>query len=219
MSMVKRCGRKPESCAPKARASAQKAASETQIMVLSFVFAVLLLFVGCDAFFLPDDYQPSGTAFNLNPNIEVVGITGGLTPVGSGLYTLDMTVRSSGSGPASDVLPGGLFFTSSDDRVEHMIALKSQDITADSGDTVNRLGVFGCNKGRMIPGSSDSYDVGPVTDDPELQRLVRLVRSKDISSDLGMIQRAVYLVTDSTGLTQAYVDSIEALPTEKDFSW
>jgi hypothetical protein len=68
----------------------------------------------------------------------------------------------------------------------------------------------------VSPDRGDTFDLGPTTDDPELNQLVDLVRDKDISAGgaMWMVQRAVYLVTDSTGLTQAYIDSINALPDE-----
>jgi hypothetical protein len=55
-----------------------------------------------------------------------------------------------------------------------------------------------------------------MTDNAELQQIVSLVKDKDISraTDMSMVQHAVQMVTDSTGLTQAYIDSINALPAD-----
>ena len=53
-----------------------------------------------------------------------------------------------------------------------------------------------------------------MTDNAELLQIVHLVKDKNISgyTDMWMVQRAVWMVTDSTGLTQAYIDSLDALP-------
>jgi len=56
-----------------------------------------------------------------------------------------------------------------------------------------------------------------MTDNAGLQQIVGIVKNKDISnaSNMFMIQRAVQMVTDSTGLTQVYIDSLNALPAGK----
>ncbi|MEO0069725.1 MAG: hypothetical protein ABIK18_02895, partial [candidate division WOR-3 bacterium] len=78
------------------------------------------------------------------------------------------------------------------------------------------IGVFCCNRYRQIPAEKDSFLLGPFTDNPELRQVAELVRNKKISDNLGLVQRAVWMITDSTGLTQAYIDSLNALPPEGD---
>jgi len=175
---------------------------------------VALLFLACDALFpRPDDFEPSGTTFTLNPNIEVVSITGrdqGFPNTGT--FPLSMTVRSKTQSTVSDTLPAGLLFRSSADKVQHMLVLKPQAVSAGSGTSETMLGVFCCNEYREIPRSGNAYELGPTTDNAGLVEIAGLVRDKDISGNLWMVQRAVWMVTDSSGLTQAYRDSLAGLP-------
>ena len=180
----------------------------------------ILVLVACDELLPPGDFEPSGTQFNLNPAIETASITGGPQPVQTGTYTLDMTARSAGGGTASDLLPAGLLFSSARRRVQHMLVLKDQQVSFGTTAGVEHIGVFCCNRLRRTPDDLDTFDLGPVTDDPGLQEIVDAVRTRDISaySDLWMVQRAVWMVTDSTGLNQAYRDSLAGLPAGDDRS-
>lgn len=178
------------------------------------VAAVLLLVAGCDLL-APAEFDPTGTTFNLNTDINVVSTTGSPQTNSNGPMTMAMTVASKSGSVTSAVLPAGLFFRRQNSSNQHVILLKDQTITtAASGNRTIQLGAFCCNRTLRQPGVDDAYDIGPVTDDADLQRIISLVRSKDISdgNNMWMVQRAVWMVTDSTGLTQAYVDSINALP-------
>ena len=181
---------------------------------LGFGLAGLMLFVSCDDLFpWLDEFEPSGDPFYLNPDIEVVSITGkdqGFPDTGT--FPLSMTARSKTSGQESDILPAGLLFRSTRNQVQHMLMLKDHAVTVDTNVIQFELGTFCCNEFREIPRDPDTLEIGPITDNSGLQELVSLVHDKDISKALWMVQRAVWLVTDSTGLTQAYRDSINALP-------
>jgi hypothetical protein len=177
--------------------------------------ALTLLFLACDL--LPtNEFEPSGTQFNLNPDITVISITGNpqLSPYGP--FTMGMTIVSRTSSTETDVLPAGLLLKRRVNNTQHMLLLKPQTVTAGTTNSLVLLGTFCCNKNRPSPDEGDTFDIGPVTDNSGLQELVNLVQHKEISNgnDMWMVQRAVYLVTDSTGLTQAYVDSINALPAD-----
>ena len=189
------------------------------LRVTGFGFAALLVIVACDDLLLSDDFEPSGAQFNLNPSIEVASITGGPRPVVTGTYTLEMTARSTSGSSASDLLPAGLLFNSTQRRVQHMVVLKSQQVGFETTPGSEDVGVFCCNRLRRTPDNLDTFDLGPVTDNFGLQEIVDAVRNKDISAytDLWMIQRAVWMVTDSTGLNQAYRDSLAGLPAGKDW--
>ncbi len=102
-------------------------------------------------------------------------------------------------------------------ETQHLLSLKDQTVAAAAQTTKTLLGTFCCNKYRNIPDAGDTFDLGPITDNAELQRIASIVKHKDISnsSHMWMVQRAVQMVTDSTGLTQAYIDSLNALPPEK----
>jgi hypothetical protein len=190
------------------------------LRVARFGFAALLVLAACDDLLPSDDFEPSGAQFNLNPAIEVASITGGPQPVATGTYTLEVVARSTSGGIASDLLPAGLLFSSTQRRVQHMVVLKGQQVSFDATPGTKHVGVFCCNRLRRTPDNLDTFDLGPVTDNPGLQEIVTAVYSKDISaaSDLWMIQRAVWMVTDSTGLNQAYRDSLAGLPAEEDWS-
>ncbi len=176
---------------------------------------ILLLISACEDLFPPPDFEPTGTQFKLNSDITLITITGDrrhFSP--TGLYTLSLIARSNHSAYAHDTLPGGLLFTSTKNSTQHMIMLKETRISVGTSNTALPIGVFCCNRRRLIPAESDTFLLGPLTDHPELRQLVQLVSNKRISENLGMVQRAVYMITDSTGLNQAYIDSINALPNE-----
>jgi hypothetical protein len=183
--------------------------------LLRSAIALALLFLACDL--LPtDEFEPTGTEFYMNPAIEVVSITGHPDLSPNGPFTMEMTIVSLTSGIESDELPAGLLLRRRVNNTQHMLLLKAHPIAADTIEWRMLLGTFCCNKLRASPDLGDTFDIGPVTDNDDLQEIVSLVQNKDISSgtDMWMVQRAVYMVTDSTGLTQAYIDSLTALPDE-----
>jgi hypothetical protein len=177
--------------------------------------ALVLLFLACD--FLPNgEFEPTGTQFNVNSNIDVISITGNPDLSPNGPFTLGMTIVSKTSSTENDVLPAGLLLKRRVNNTQHMLLLKPHAISAGTSNSVALLGTFCCNKFRASPDVGDTFDIGPITDNTDLKQLVNLVQHKDVShpTDMWMVQRAVYMVTDSTGLTQAYIDSINALPAD-----
>jgi hypothetical protein len=184
-------------------------------LVFRGALALALLFLACDV--LPtDEFDPTGTQFNVNSNINVVSITGNPDLSPNGPFTLGMTMVSKTSSVETDVLPAGLLLKRRVNNTQHMLLLKSHAIAAGTTSSVVLLGAFCCNKLKASPDAGDTFDIGPVTDNSDLQQIVGIVKHKDISnsSNMWMVQRAVYMVTDSTGLTQAYIDSINALPAD-----
>jgi hypothetical protein len=182
-------------------------------LMLRGVLALALLFLACDL--LPtSEFEPTGTQFNLNSNINVVSITGDPDLSDWGPMTLAFKATSRTSSTESDVLPAGLLLVRRNNQTQHLLFLKDQTVTAQTVETKTLLGAFCCNKHRNIPDAGDTFDLGPITDNAELQQIVGIVKNKDISngSNMFMVQRAVQMVTDSTGLTQAYIDSLNALP-------
>lgn len=182
-------------------------------ILLRGAIALVLLLLACDL--LPtNEFEPTGTQFNLNPNINVISVTGNPQTSDYGPFTMGMTIVSRTSNTETDVLPAGLLLKRRVNNTQHMLLLKSQAITAGTTSSVVLLGTFCCNEHRPSPDKGDTFDIGPVTDNSGLLQLDSLVQHKDFSegSNMWMVQRAVYLVTDSTGLTQAYIDSINALP-------
>ena len=185
-----------------------------QLASLAAALALLGL-LACDV--LQDkEFEPTGTTFNLNPDIEVVSIKGDPHLSDYGPFTLGMTIASRTSEVETDVLPAGLLMKRRVNNTQHMVLLKDQTITTGTGSKTELIGVFCCNLNRPSPDTGDVFDLGPETDDSGLRQIANLVKGKDISNgdDMWVVQRAVYLVTDSTGLTQAYIDSLNALPDE-----
>lgn len=183
--------------------------------VVRTAIALGLLFLACDL--LPtNEFEPTGTQFRLNSNIDVVSITGDPDISYAGPMTVAFRAVSLTSSVESDVLPAGLLLVRRNSLTQHLLFLKGQTVTAQTSTTKTLVGTFCCNRYRDIPDAGDTFDLGPVTDNPELQQIVSLVKDKDISnsSNMWMVQRAVQMVTDSTGLTQAYIDSINALPAD-----
>ncbi|MEO0079136.1 MAG: hypothetical protein ABIK44_00465 [candidate division WOR-3 bacterium] len=178
-------------------------------------FTVLLV-LACDELLPPDGgLEPTGTPFTLHPGIAVIAIAGSVRNFSpNGQFALDMTIRSKTSSSVSDTLPAGLLLVSTKRQVQHMVLLKPHIITAGSSATLVVLGTFCCNEFREIPNANDSFALGPITDNAGLNQIIAIIRHKNISNDLGMVQRAVWMVTDSTGLTQAYIDSLNALPAD-----
>lgn len=177
--------------------------------------AALVLLAACDLPFLTDDFEPSGSPFNLNPGVTVERITGrdqGFPA--NGIYPMNVVLAATAL--ARDTLPAGLLFRSRRNAVQHMLVLKPHAVSALPGGAANEVGVFCCNELRHIPRSGDTFDLGPVTDDAGLNEIIALVRDKDISGALWTVQRAIWLVTDSTGLNGFYRDSLAALPDETD---
>jgi hypothetical protein len=179
--------------------------------------ALALLFLACDL--LPTgEFEPTGSQFNINSNIHVISITGNPDTSPNGPITLGMTIVSRTSSVVTVVLPAGLLLKRRVNNTQHMLLLKPHAIAAGPSNSVAILGTFCCNENRPSPDLGDTFDIGPITDNDDLDSLVSLVRDKDISkgTDMWMVQRAVYMVTNGDSLTQAYIDSIHALPSATD---
>ncbi|MGQ9678669.1 MAG: hypothetical protein ACUVUD_05245 [bacterium] len=178
---------------------------------------ILLLFAACDNLFPPGDFEPTGTPFSFNPGITTIAITGNRRAFSDkGIYTVEIRAQAPGSSALLDTLPGGLIFTSTKNSTQHLLVLKDHLITVNPSPTSLIVGVFCCNRYREIPAEDDTFLLGPLTDNNDLRQLVQLVKTKNISQHLGMVQRAVWTVTDSNGLSPAYIDSINALPPQTD---
>jgi hypothetical protein len=175
--------------------------------------ALAVLFLSCDL--LPtNEFRPTGTQFTLGSRIFVVSITGSPDVSNMGPITITFNAVSRTSSTESDVLPAGLLLARRNNQTQHLLLLEDQPVTAALSTTKTLLGTFCCNKHRNIPDADDSFELGPMTDNAELLQIVGIVKNKDISnaSNMNMVQRAVQMVTDSTGLTQAYIDSLNSLP-------
>jgi hypothetical protein len=184
-------------------------------LVFRAALALALLFLACDILTV-NEFEPTGTQFTLNSDISVVSITGDPDLSDMGPMTIAFKGSSRTSSTETAVLPAGLLLVRRNNETQHLLFLKDQAITAQTSPTKTLVGAFCCNKYRNIPDAGDTFDLGPVTDNTGLYQIVGIVKNKDLSnsSNMWMVQRAVQMVTDSTGLTQAYIDSLNALPPE-----
>jgi len=183
--------------------------------LLRSALALTLLLLACDM--LPtDEFEPTGTQFSLDSDIKVLSITGDPRTNDMGPMTIAFRDSSRTSGTESAVLPAGLLLRRRNSQTQHLLFLKDQTVTARPETTNTLVGTFCCNKYRAIPDAGDTFDLGPLTDNAELLQIVDIVKRKDVSipTDMSMVQRAVQMVTDSTGLTPAYVESLNALPAD-----
>ena len=133
----------------------------------------------------------------------------------TGLFSLDFTGQSLTADRATDTLPGRLVLRSLSQPV-HMIIAKDQPLVVPAGhDTLITIGTFCCNEGRTPPTDTDYFEIGPITDNTELQQIYSITRFKRLnSSNVLTVQNAVWAVTDGNGLTQALIDSLNSLPND-----
>jgi hypothetical protein len=186
------------------------------VLAATLIAAVAAVIIGCNPFGTKDtEFSPHGTTFALNPQISLSRIDGyapGYDPLG--LFQLSIHVRSVSGSVETDTLVAGLFFTSDDDAVQHMLVVKQHVITVGPADTIITIGCFCCNSGLHAPDSADTYEVGPVTDNSRLIQIIDILRDKDVSAGLFTVQQAVWQVTDEGKLTQDMIDQLNALPAD-----
>jgi len=184
------------------------------ILTVVVLAVVLALVAGCNPFgTTKTEFAPHGTPFTLNPNIAVSRIDGDFSSYNpNGLFQLSLYARSLSGVVEGDTLVAGLFLVSKTDSVQHMIFVKPWVISVGTIDTVIALGCYCCNSGLHAPDSVDAYEIGPVTDNAKLKRIIDIVRDKDVTSDLVTVQTAVWQVTDNGELTQDMIDQLNALP-------
>lgn len=163
------------------------------------------------------NFEPSGTQWYLKSTVRMVRLTGAKTGYNpTGLFGLDFTGQSLTADTASDSMPPGLILRSLSSPVQHMIIAKGQPIVVPAGhDTLITIGTFCCNELRDVPSDSDSFAIGPMTDNTELQEIVSITKFKQLgASNVQTVQNAVWSVTDGDGLTQVMIDSLNQLPND-----
>ncbi|MEO0073384.1 MAG: hypothetical protein ABIK43_01815 [candidate division WOR-3 bacterium] len=176
-----------------------------------FLSTIVIVLSGCQLFG-PREFEPKGTAFHLNPAISVTKVDA-YTPYVNprGLFQLGLYCRATGD-TVCDTLVAGLFFVPKSKGVQAIIILKPHIIRVGATDTIVPIGGFCCHSGRSAPDSGDLFEIGPVTNNSKFEQLIGLVRDKDITYDLSLVQMAVWDITDNNRLSQTYIDQINALP-------
>jgi len=187
---------------------------DKSLLIFTIIFLVIsLLLFSCDNLFPTEEYKPSGSPFSLNPGIELLGIKSSDTLYSPcGAFTLEFRVRASSE--KKDTLPAGLFFLSAVKAKKDMIIVKDFSFLANPSEKTFVLPVFGVQRRREIPSGSE-YQLGPITDDPDLRQVIAILKRKRIEGgNLLLVQSAIYRITDGEALTPGLVDTLNALPDE-----
>lgn len=191
-----------------------------KMMKRSFrLLLAMILFLACDFLKLERDFVPTGDPYTLNPNIELIRIQESLTRYNStGTFSLDFIARSKSNNPETAILPAGLFFISQNPKVQNMIIVKDFGITVTSNTDTFTIGAFSVNEFKALPGDSDFFQIGPITNHPDLLRIIDIVKDKKLNADnVFTVQRAIYQVTSEGSLSSAMVESLNSLPPATNF--
>lgn len=182
---------------------------------LWFLIFTLIFLTTCD-FLKNKDFEPSGDAYTLNPGIELIRIQKSLIRYNpAGAFSFDFICRSKSSRTETANLPAGLFFLAPTQKVHNTIIVKDLPISVTSEIDTFTIGVFSVNEFRVPPGEADFYSLGPITDHPDLLRIIEIVKNKRLdASNVMTVQNAIYQVTSGDSLSSVMVESLNRLPTE-----
>jgi hypothetical protein len=175
---------------------------------------VLALAAGC-SLLNPDGgkFKPEGTKFTLDPGIQTTAITGSDTGYSRfGLFPVEIRGRSTTGQAVFDTLVGGLFFVSLNSETQHIVVIKPQVVSFGAAETSLVIGGFCCNPELDAPGAEDGFEIGPVTDNADLRKIVDICADRNVTYSTVTVQMAVWQVTDGDGLTAAMEDSLHDLP-------
>jgi hypothetical protein len=183
-------------------------------VLLSAIFILVFLFVTCDFLNNNQDFEPTGTSYTLNSNIELIRIQeSNLNYNPTGFFSIDFICHSKSSSTETATLPAGLFFTCQNSKVQNLIIVKDFGVSVASAADTFTLGAFSVNEFKSLPGDSDFYSIGPVTDHPDLIRIINIVKTKLLnSSNVLTVQHAIYQVTSNDSLSSAMVESLNLIP-------
>uniref|UniRef100_A0A7C6A9F8 Uncharacterized protein n=1 Tax=candidate division WOR-3 bacterium TaxID=2052148 RepID=A0A7C6A9F8_UNCW3 len=200
----------------------KKLAIKSRQSALGGLFITLLLVLtfspNCDLLPNDKDFEPTGNPYTLNPNIELIRIQESKTRYNpTGTFSLDFIARSKSGNTESANLPAGLFFLASNKKVQNTIIVKDYQIPVTSVVDTFTLGVFSVNEFKDLPGDADYYTIGPITDNPDLNQIIDIVRHKRLdASNVLTVQRAIYQVTSGDSLSSTMLESLNMLPPESD---
>jgi len=183
-------------------------------VLLCAIFILIFLFITCDFSNNNQDFEPTGTSYTFNSNIELIQIQESRTNFNpTGAFSLDFIYRSRTNNTVVETLPAGLFFTTQNKKVQNTIIVKDFLVSATNTVDTITLGVFSVNEFKSLPGDSDFYDTGPVTDHPDLIHIVDIVKGKRLTVSTSLtVQRAIYQVTSNDSLSSAMVESLNLIP-------
>ncbi len=175
---------------------------------------ILIFCLACDFLNRNHDFQPTGNPYTLNPNVELIRIQESRTRFNpSGAFFLDFIARGKSGSIETVNLPAGLFFVAQNKKVQNTIIVKNYHISVTSEVDTFTLGTFSVNEFKELPGDSDFYTIGPITDNPNLIQIIDIVSDKKLdASNVMLVQRAIYQVTSDDSLSPAMVESLNLLP-------
>lgn len=174
---------------------------------------------------------PAGDAFNLPAGVSLAWKIKGddcdsTYEVGSGsLVDVCVALFNSTNADITLVLPAGLVILAESTENQHGIILQETKILLKAG-IITRctLGSYCVNGGKHASSSDDVYSFGPVTNSVLIKELLDLLKGKKVNKEdykddysgyydaIGVLQDAIWAITDYTGLAKENKDAIAALP-------
>jgi len=137
-------------------------------------------------------------------------------PVGhGGLVRVCLGFRNTGLVPVTVTLPPGLIFVSNSLEGQNGLVLTVTTIVVPVTSTTFYVPVYAycLNLGRHnTAGAQDTYQAGPLTDDPSVLELLTLLQGKQVTPAFDFkLQEILWDITENGGLTQDDRDAIAAL--------
>lgn len=177
-----------------------------------------------------DEGEPLGTPFTLPSGVTVSGTVYGADDVtsdcgngvpgnGSGVYVqVCVPLRNSTGAPLEVVFPPGLIVTSAAEGFQSGLLVERVVVTVpptnpgpgappdggtDPDATVVPLFTYCLNESQLPNETGTPYKLGVVTSDADLKELLNLLQGKriDTPDDVGVVQNAIYSITEGKGLT------------------
>ncbi len=135
--------------------------------------------------------------------------------VGSGAGYVDVSLQLAGNGLQTELtLPAGLLMISKRAGVQHGLLVQDVKLTVPARRTKRwLLSMYCANQSRSAADEGAKFKLGPIVDDPALKDLFALLEGREIAqSKVGIVQDAVWEITDGAGLTSDARELIDAFP-------
>lgn len=125
-----------------------------------------------------------------------------------------MALRNTSSRPVRVELPAGLIFVSQDLETQNGLLTQAVPLEVMAQQTLLlRLHLYCINEDRGPSAPWDSFTWGPVTQDPGLLEVIRLLQDKQLPvPGLSEVQDAITNVTSGPGLTSQDRDALDRIP-------
>lgn len=173
--------------------------------------------------------KPEGTPFSLPSGIKLASTINGYSEFDCGCQRRDepcfrgtgenvrvcLGFTNTTSGPITVTIPQGLILISNDVKVQNGLIIELETFEIPAEQTMYySLGAYCLNVGRHIPKEVTTFELGPVTENASLKELMEFVETKIISdpSDAGMVQGAIWGITEDDGFENYFRQIIAAFP-------